>query len=163
MASRGDNMSRPRTKIKVVCPNKKCSHYQIEKGKNIIKRGINRAGNRQYFCFNCNKYFVETKGTPMYNRKLSERKIKVLCKELIHKKGVRAIAETINIDKNTVCSYLEHLANHALTMTNYLVHNLSLSTYEVDELLTIIKKKKKYLTPTMISSLNRAKQLLQHP
>lgn len=154
-------MARPRSKIKVVCPNKNCSYYHKEKGKDIIKRGFNRAKHRQYFCFNCNTYFVETKDTPIYNRKLSERKIKELCKELVHKKGVRSVAETVNINKNTVCSYINILARHALAMTNYLVHDLSLTTYEVDELLTFIKKTKKNLSPTMIASLTQAKQQLQ--
>jgi len=154
-------MARPRSKIKVVCPNKECPYYLKERGKDIIKRGINSAGHRQYYCFHCHKYFVETKGTPMYNRKLSERKVKKLCKELVHKKGVRSVAETVNVDKNTVCSYLEILARHALVMTNYLVHDLGLSAYEVDELWTFIKKNKRDLSPTMISSLNQAKQLLQ--
>jgi hypothetical protein len=98
----------------------------------------------------------------LYNRKLKERKIKKLCKELVRKNGVRSIAESVNVNKNTVCSYLDVLAGHALAMTNYLVHDLGLSTYEVDELLTFIKKTKKNLTPSMIASLTRAKQQLQH-
>jgi transposase-like protein len=155
-------MARPRSKIKEVCQNNNCAYFLKEKGKDIIKRGINRAGHRQYFCFHCKVYFVETKGTPLYNRKLKERKIKKLCKGLVRKNGVRSIAEAVNINKNTVCSYLDALATHALAMANYLVHDLSLSTYEVDELLTFIKKTKKHLTPTMIASLTRAKQQLQH-
>ena len=154
-------MSRPRTKIKEVCQNKDCTHYLKETGKDIIKRGINRAGNRQYYCCHCKKYFVNTKGTPMYNRKLSERKIKKLCKELVRKNGVRSVAESVNIDKNTVCSYLNILAKHALVMTNYLVHDLRLSAYEVDELWTFIKKNKKNLDLPTINSLNQAKRLLQ--
>lgn len=155
-------MARPRSKIKEVCQNSGCTYYLKETGKDIIKRGINRAGNRQYFCFNCNKYFVETKGTPRYNRKLSERKIKEICKELVAKKGVRKVAESKNVDKNTVSSLLHHLASHALQMTNYLVHDLGLKTYEVDELWTFAKKNLKGLNPTTINSLNQAKQLLQH-
>jgi transposase-like protein len=155
-------LARTRTKINVVCQNDACSYYHLETGKDIIKRGINRAGNRQYFCFHCNKYFVETKGTPLYNRKLSERKIKEVCKELVYKKGIRAVAETTHVDKNTVCTLLNDIAEHALAMTHYLVHDLSLSVYEVDELLTFIKKRKKHLNPTMIASLTQAKQQLRH-
>ncbi len=155
-------MVRPRSKIKTACQNKECSFYLKQKNKNIIKKGKNIAGHNQYFCFNCNKYFVETKGTPLYYRKLSEKKIKAIYKELVEKKGVRAVARTLNVNKNTVCDLLDSLANHALEMTNYLVHDLSLSTYEVDELLTFIKKKKKGLSPKTISSLIQAKQQLQH-
>ena len=155
-------MARPRSKIKEVCQNKNCSHYLKETGKNIIKRGFNRAKHRQYFCFNCNQYFVETKGTPLYQKKLSERKIKEICKELVEKKGVRAISRTHSVNKNTVCSLLSSLANHAVSMTNYLIHDLKLETYEVDEILTYVKKNKKNLSQKQIYSLNQARQQLQH-
>lgn len=154
-------MARPRSKIKEVCQNLGCTHYLKQTGKNVIKRGINRAGNRQYYCFHCKKYFVETKGTPMYHRKLSERKIKEICKELVEKKGVRKVAKSEHVDKNTVSSLLHALAAHALQMTNYLVHDLGLKTYEVDELWTFAKKNLKGLSPTTINSLNQAKLLLQ--
>jgi transposase-like protein len=155
-------MARPRSKIKVVCQNKDCSHFLKKIGADIIKRGFNRAKHRQYFCFNCNKYFVETKGTPLYQKKLSERKIKEICKELVEKKGVRAISRTHHVNKNTICKLLSDLANHATSMTKYLVHDLNLSTYEVDEILTFVKKNKKNLSQKQIRSLNQAKQQLQH-
>lgn len=155
-------MDRPRGKIKTVCQNMNCSHYLKEKGKNIVMRGKNTARHQRYFCFNCNQYFVETKGTPLYQKKLSERKIKAICKELVEKKGIRAVERTLNVHRDTVGKLLSDLANHALSMTNYLVHDLNLSTYEVDELLTFVKKTKKNLTPSMIASLNQAKQQLQH-
>lgn len=155
-------MARLRSIIKVVCQNKNCSHYLKERGKDIIKKGTNSAGHKQYFCFNCNQYFVETKGTPLFKKKLSERKIKAICKELVEKKGIRAVERTLHVHRDTICHLLDDLAQHALAMTNYLVHDLSLSAYEVDELLTFIKKTKKNLTPTMIASLTQAKQRLRH-
>ena len=155
-------MARPRGKIKVVCQNENCQYFLKEQGKNVIKRGTNTAGHQRYFCFNCNKYFVETKGTPLYQKKLSERKIRDICKELVEKKGVRAISRTLNVNKNTVCKLLDDLANHAVKLTKYMVHDLNLKTYEVDEILTFIQKNKKKLSQKQIASLNQAKQLLQH-
>jgi transposase-like protein len=154
-------MARPRSKIKVVCQNKNCLYYLKERGKNIVMRGKNTAGHQRYFCFNCNHYLVETKGTPLYQKKLSERKIKAICKELVEKKGIRAVERTLNVHRDTISKLLSDLADHALSMTNYMVHDLNLSTYEVDELLTFIKKTKKNLSPSAISSLNQAKQRLQ--
>lgn len=155
-------MARPRGNITVVCQNNFCSYFLKEKGKNIIKKGKNKAHHMRYFCFNCNSYFVETKGTPLYNKKLSERKIKEICKELVEKKGIRAIARTHNINKNTICNLLDDLANHAMQMMKYLVHDLKLETYEVDEILIVVKKIKKNLNQKQINSLNQARQLLQH-
>lgn len=154
-------MARPRSRINVVCQNKNCSFYLKEKEKDIIKKGKNKAGHKQYFCFHCHSYFVETKGTPLYQKKLSERKIKQICKELVEKKGIRAVERTLNVHRDTICHLLDDLAEHALSMTNHLVHDLELSTYEVDEILTFIKKTKKNLSPSAIASLNQARQQLR--
>ncbi len=154
-------MARPRSKIKTVCQNSTCSHHQKENGKNIIKRGFNTAGHQRYYCFNCNQYSVETKGTPLYQKKLSERKIKAICKDLVEKRGIRAVERTQHVHRDTVSKLLHDVALHAKDMTNHLVHNLGLSTYEVDEILTFIKKNLKNLSPRTINSLNQAKLLLQ--
>ena len=154
-------MARPRSKIKTVCQNGTCSYYQKEIGKNMIKRGFNTAGHQRYYCFNCNQYSVETKGTPLYNKKLSERKIKAICKELVAKRGIRAVERAQHVHRDTVSNLLHDVALHAKEMTNHLVHDLGLSTYEVDEILTFIKKNLKNLSPKTINSLNQAKLLLQ--
>ena len=141
-------MSRPRTKNKVVCQNNVCFFYKKEEGKDIIKKGINRSGKKQYLCFHCHKYFVDTKGTPLYRRRLSERKIKELCKELVEKKGIRAVERTTGIHRDTIGSYLSAFAEHAKEISKYLTKNLELSTYEVDEFWTFVKKNKKNLSKT---------------
>jgi transposase-like protein len=156
------HMARPKTTNKAVCQNNECSFFRKEKGKDITRQGKNYAGHQRFFCKHCNKIFVETKGTPLYQKKLSERKIRTICKELVEKKGVRAISRTHNVNKNTVCNLIDDLANHAAEMSKYLVHDLKLETYEVDEILTVVKKNKKHLTPKQIYSLDQAKQQLQH-
>jgi transposase-like protein len=153
-------MARLRSKIKTVCQNSVCSHYQKENGKNIIKRGFNTAGHQRYYCFNCNQYSVETKGTPLYQKKLSERKIKAICKDLVEKRGIRAVERAQHVHRDTVSKLLHDVALHAKEMTHHLVHDLGLSIYEVDEILTFIKKNLKNLSPKTINSLNQAKLLL---
>lgn len=154
-------MARPRSKIKEVCQNNNCSHYLKEIGKDIIKRGRNTANHQRFYCFNCEQYFVETKGTPLYNKKLSERKIKNICKELVEKKGIRSVERSLNVHRDTICKLLSDLAEHALSMTKHLVHDLGLSAYEVDELWTFVKKNKKNLSKKQKISLEKARQLLQ--
>jgi len=154
-------MARPRSKNKSVCQNEKCSYYRKEHGKEITKQGKNYAGHQRFLCKHCKVVFVETKGTPLYNRKLSERKIKAICREFVEKKGVRAVERTLHIHRDTISSLLHGLGSHAKEMTNHLVYDLELNTYEVDELWTFIKKNLKNLNPATISSLNQAKRLLQ--
>jgi transposase-like protein len=155
-------MARPKTKNNAICQNQNCSFYRKESGKEITKQGKNYAGHQRFLCKHCRIVFVETKGTPLYQKKLSERKIKQICKELVEKKGIRAVERTTKVHRDTIGNLLDDLAEHALMMTNHLVHDLGLSTYEVDEILTFIKKTKKNLSPNAIVSLNQARLLLQH-
>src|SRR3989344_378120 len=155
-------MARPKTHNKAVCQNPDCSFFRKETGKDITKQGKNYANHQRFLCKHCNVVFVETKGTPLYQKKLSERKIKAICKELVEKKGIRAVERTLNVHRDTIGNLLKDLAEHALSMTNYMVHDLKLSAYEVDELWTFVKKNLKGLSPTTINSLNQAKQSLQH-
>ena len=148
-------MARPRSQIRVVCQNQKCDFFRKEKGKEIIKRAKNSAGHQRYYCLHCEKYFVETKGTPLYNKKLSEREIKKICVELVEKKGIRAIERTTKHHRDTIGRLLDDLAAHAKMMTDYLVHDLGLSAYEVDEFWTFIKKTKRKLTTQAKNGLSK--------
>ena len=141
-------MARPRGKIKVVCQNKNCGFYCREKGKDIIKRGRNASGTQMYKCLHCGKYLSETKGTPMFRRRLSERKVKQLCELLVEKNGVRSISRLTKLNKNTVGAWLNNLAEHATNITEYLVKDLGLSAYEVDEFWSTVKKNKRRLSQT---------------
>jgi len=148
-------MARPRSQIRVVCQNENCDYFRKEKGKDIIKRAKNSAGHQRYYCLHCKKYFVETKGTPLYNKKLSAREIKNICAELVEKKGIRAIERTTKHHRNTIGKLLDDLAAHAKDMTGYLVHDLNLSSYEVDEFWTFVKKTKRKLSTQAKSGLSK--------
>ena len=148
-------MARPKTRNKAVCQNEKCPYFRKKRGKDITKQGKNYASHQRFLCKHCGVVFVETKGTPLYNRKLSERKIKLLCKELVEKKGIRAVERTTGIHRDTIGSYLSALAEHAVSISKYLIKNLDLSTYEVDEFWSFVKKNKKNLSPLATKRLRQ--------
>ena len=150
-------MARPRGQIRVVCQNLSCELYQTEKGKDIIKRAKNSAGHQRYFCLHCKKYFVETKGTPLYKKKLSFRQIKRICTLLVEKNGIRSIERITKHHRDTIGNLLNDLAEHAEKLTKYLVHDLGLRAYEVDELWTTVKKNKKNLSARAMNGLNKVK------
>ena len=139
-------MARKKGKITTVCQNKICGLFHKESGKDIVKRGFNRAGTQRYFCNHCRKYFVERSGTPLYRKRLSLRKVKQLCTLLVEKNGVRSISRITKLNKNTVVAWLDDLATHAVQMSDYLVHDLALNAYEVDEFWTFIKKTKRKMS-----------------
>jgi transposase-like protein len=137
--------------------NKTCAYYKKQKGKDIIRRGKNTAGHQQFFCLHCRKYTTETKGTFLFNKKLSESEIKNLCKIFVEKNGVRSAERLTGHHRDTIGRYLEGLAEHAEDIQNRLGKNLGLKTYEVDELWTNVKKNKRKLSSLAVSGLEKVK------
>lgn len=139
-------MGRPRTEDKKTCANKLCDYYLKEKGKDILRRGKNAAGHQQYYCNHCKKWFVETTNTPLYHKHLSEDEIIVICKHLVEKNGIRSIERITGHHRDTIGNLLTDLAEHAQSMTQFLVKNLNLSPIECDEFWSFVKKSKRTLS-----------------
>jgi len=139
-------MARPRGEIDVVCQNPRCRYYLKEKGKDIIKSGKYRTGHQRYYCKHCKTYFMETKGTPLYRKRLSEEEIINICKHLVEKNGIRSIERITGHHRDTIGRLLEDMAEHAERVNEYLIHNLGLTQFECDELWTTVKKNRKKLS-----------------
>jgi transposase-like protein len=139
-------MTRPRDTNTPTCQNNQCTHYQKQQDKNTIKHGKNRANHQVYKCLHCNKYFTETKNTPLYKKHLTEQQITTICKHLVEKNGIRSIQRLTGHHRDTIGTLLEDMAEHTEQVNTYLMKNLGLSQFECDELWTFIKKKKKRLS-----------------
>jgi transposase-like protein len=139
-------MARPRTIIKTTCQNPDCKYFLKEKGKDILKRGKNRAGHQRYYCNHCNKWFLETTNTPLYHKHLSKSEIILICKHLVEKNGIRSIERITGHHRDTISHLLEDLAVHAEFVNNILLNEVKLGQFEVDEMWTTIKKNRKKLS-----------------
>jgi hypothetical protein len=90
---------------------------------------------------------VETANTPLYHKHLSLSEIILICKLLVEKLGIRGIERATGHHRDTICQLLEDLAIHAETITQFLLKDVKLSTFEVDELWSTVKKNKRKLSP----------------
>ena len=150
-------MARPRGKIDVVCQNQECSYYRIEEGKEIIKRGKDaQTGRQRYLCKHCGKFFMETKGTPLYYKHLSEEDVILICKLLVERNGIRSIERITGHHRDTIGRLLSDLAEHAKEINEFLMRDVKLSPVECDELWTFIKKNKRRLTPNAQNQIMQA-------
>jgi transposase-like protein len=146
---------RPKSQINVVCQNPKCAHYLKENDKNIVKQGkYHTTGHQRYQCLHCKTYFMETKGTPLYRKHLTEQQITNICKHLVEKNGIRSIERLTGHHRNTIGTLLEDMAEHATEVNDYLMKNLGLSQFECDELWSFVKKKRKRLSEKARLSLS---------
>jgi len=117
-----------------------------EEGKDILKRGKNRAGHQQYYCNHCHTWFVETANTPLYHKHLSKEEIIQICKHLVEKNGIRSIERITGFHRDTIGHLLEGLALHAEYVNDILMNEIKLGQFEVDEMWTTIKKNRRKLS-----------------
>jgi len=138
---------KPKNQNDVVCQNPKCTHHLKKQDKHIVKQGkYHTTGHQRYQCLHCKTYFMETKGTPLYRKHLTEQQIVNICKHLVEKNGIRSIERLTGHHRDTIGTLLEDLAEHATEVSEYLMQNIGLSQFECDELWTFIKKKRKHLS-----------------
>ena len=155
-------MARPRGEIKVVCQNYGCRYYLKEQGKDIIKSGKYRTGHQRYYCKHCKTYFMETKGTPLYRKRLSENEIINICKHLVEKNGIRSIERLTGHHRDTIGRLLEDVAEHAEQMNDYLIKNLDLTPFECDEFWSAIKKNRRKLSELARIGLKKVMPMFTH-
>ena len=148
-------MTRPRGENTVTCQNHSCRYFNRERGKEIIRRGKNRAGHQLYKCLHCNHTFSETLLTPLYHKHLPESEIIRICKLLVEKNGIRSIERITGHHRDTIGRLLEDLAENAEYVNESLLRSIPLVQYEMDELWTVIKKNRKRLSELAEMNLKR--------
>jgi hypothetical protein len=94
-------MVRPRSKIDITCQNPDCKYFLNKEGKNILKRGKNRAGHQQYYQTTA-VLCCETINTPLYHKHLSRKEIIQICKHLVEKNGIRSIERITGFHRDTI-------------------------------------------------------------
>ncbi|RCV65480.1 hypothetical protein C5S53_03515 [Methanophagales archaeon] len=89
---------------------------------------------------------METKGTPFYRKRLSEREIRNICKHLVDKNGIRSIERITGHHRDTIGTLLEDMAEYADQMNEYLTRKLGLSTSECSDLWRFVQARKRKLS-----------------
>ena len=105
---------------------------------------------------------MATKGTPLYQKHLSEGEIITICKHLVEKNGIRSIERITGHHRDTIGRLLEDMAEHAERMNEYLIKNLGLTPLECDELRSFVKKNKKTLSPAAQIGLKKVMHISTH-
>ena len=129
--------------ILINCQNPECTYFQIEDGKDITKNGHNSAGNQQYYCHHCKRFFIETKNTPLYNSHLPHSDVILIAKHSTEKTSIRGVSRIINHHRDTISRYYNLIGDHAGTLNEHYIREISAGDCEMDELWEFIQKKQK--------------------
>ena len=153
-------MPKKRRKLDVVCLNSKCRCFNKKGMKNIVRNGKRANGTQNYVCRDCGTAFVRTKGTIFYNKKLKKKDIINIATHIVETNSLRGIARETKHNKNTICAYVNLIAQHCEQFNDMLIHDLKLGTHEIDEFWSYVKKNKRKWNSNTLKTLNRAMRTL---
>lgn len=140
----------------VACPNESCGFFGRKGMLNVVKSGFKANGMRNYQCTTCGRQFVRTAGTIFYRSRIKSKEAKQIANLLVEKNGIRSIGRVTERNRNTIMRFTDKLAKKCKQANEFLLHDVKLSTVEVDEIWTFIKKNKRKLSRKDIRTINKA-------
>lgn len=142
------------------CHNKKCRTYREKNLGNIVSNGHDRNGARKFLCTECHNSFNETKGTPFYGKHLSKKEIIRISKNFVEKSSFRGVARATGHHLDTIRNLASDVAEHCEEVTGFLLHDVKLGTYEIDEFWSFVKKNKKMLRKQDLETITKVMRTL---
>jgi transposase-like protein len=116
------------------CPNPAC------KNPHVIRNGSS-GGRRRYTCRGCGLFFGETIGTPMYRLHTSAAEVAHALLIVMRRGSLRAAEEITGHKYETIGIWLRRASEHAEALNAVLANDLHLSTVEIDEFWSFVRKK----------------------
>jgi len=106
----------------------------------VVRNG-HLSGHQRYYCRGCGTWFGETHGTPLYRLRTPPQQIAQALLIVMRRGSLRAAEEVTGHKYETISTWLRLAARHAEALTQVLVHDLRLSTVEVDEFWSFVRRK----------------------
>ena len=119
-----------------------------EPGKRICRNGHNSAGNQQYYCHHCGKYFIETRNTPLYYSHLDRSRVEFLARSSVEKISIRGLSRITGLSRGTISRFYRRFGEHAKLLNESHTVNIPPGECEMDEIWSYINKQEKNLNPT---------------
>ena len=127
------------------CPNKCCSYYgkPFRQGK-MVKNGSSR-GQLQALCKACGSSVSLSFGTAYYGLETDPLIFETAVRALAEGNSIRATGRIFEIDKDTVCEWLNRAALHCRLVVLYLWSQLHVTECQLDELWSFVHTKEAHL------------------
>jgi hypothetical protein len=98
-------------------------------------------GRQRYHCRGCGAWFGQTHGTPLYRLRTPPGEIGRALLLVMRRGSLRAAEEVTGHKYETIGRWLKLAAAHAAAIEAALVRDLDLSTVEVDEFWSFVKRR----------------------
>jgi transposase-like protein len=116
------------------CPNPACPQPHVVRNGTV-------GGRQRYHCRTCGAWFGATQGTPLYRLRTPVAEIARALLVLMRRGSLRAAEEVTGHKYETISHWLRLAARHAAALTAVLVHDLQLSTVEIDEFWSFVRRR----------------------
>ena len=126
------------------CPNPECKYYTLIGRGNVssISTYFTQSGKRRIFtCKECKTSFSETRDTVFYDLRTPEEKVIMALKMFLVRVDLSGICFVLGITEETALMWLERAARQADTINAQLMHDLSVTEIQLDEMWNFIKRK----------------------
>ena len=122
------------TSTKPPCPDPDCA------APHVVRNGTLK-GRQRCHCKGCGAWFGETHNTPMYRLRTPPEEVGRALLVVMRGGSLRAAEEITGHKYETIGRWLRLAAEHAEALTEVLVHDLELSTLEVDEFWSFVRRR----------------------
>jgi transposase-like protein len=106
----------------------------------VVRNG-SLSGRQRYHCRGCGAWFGQTHGTPLYRLRTPPQEIARALLVVMRRGCLRAAEEVTGHKYETIGQWLRLAARHAAARSTALVRDLHLSTVEVDEFWSFVRRR----------------------
>jgi transposase-like protein len=106
----------------------------------VVRNG-SLSGRQRYHCRSCGAWFGQTQGTPLYRLRTPPQEIARALLVVMRRGSLRAAEEVTGHKYETIGQWLRLAARHAEALSAVLVHDLRLSTVEIDEFWSFVRRR----------------------
>src|SRR5713101_6412753 len=128
------------------CPHPQCTH-DGKRGfdAHLVRCGADR-GIPRLLCTMCQGTFSVRQGTAYFGVRAEEPNYTIAMRALAEGNSLRGTGRIVDIDKDTVCDWLDRAGRHCRAVTTYLFDTLHITECQVDELWRFVRKKEAHLS-----------------
>jgi transposase-like protein len=128
------------------CPHPQCTHYgQRGFGTHRVHCGADR-GLPRLLCTLCKGTFSVRQGIAYFGVHAEEPNSTIAMRALAEGNSLRGTGRIVDVDKDTVCDWVDRAGRHCRAVTTSLFDTLHITECQVDEWWSFVRKKEAHLT-----------------
>jgi len=127
------------------CPNKRCRYYGLPFQQGTMVKNGSSYGQPQALCKGCGSSVALSYATAYYGLESDRTIFETAVRALAEGNSIRATGRILQVDKDTVCDWLDRAALHCRAVVLYLWSQLHVTECQLDELWSFVHTKEAHL------------------